>query len=574
MSNNCTIRLLDEVNCVIAGLHPDHVGYFFEEYGLKAPNYFFNPKFKLGSWDGKIRYFHKTGKTYVNLLSDIIPRIAGLGYNIKLDDLRKPVNTSPAVITKDFFKDRGIVDDNGEPWIMRDYQVDLVNALLKNGGGVGLAATGAGKDQPLYSLVLTTSGWKQMGDIFPGETVITPNGKTAKVIGVFPQGKKDVYEITFHDGSTAQCGIGHLWKTKFPIKPYTAKTENRIVETKDIIEFLERKKTGKYTPGNISIPLTDPIPFASKKLLIDPYLLGVLIGDGSFQRSINVSSKDDQILHKIEENISSIGLHMVYRGGVDYTLVKKEPQNTFPPSPNILIENIKQLKLYQTKSWEKFIPNEYKEGSIEQRFELLRGLLDTDGTADPRGNVSFTTVSSQLALDVQQLVWSLGGTCTITNRTPTYTYNDKKLQGRLAYNCFIRHPHPALLFNLTRKKERCKEQHGDGRIELTRRVVSIKKVDVCNTQCIMLDDNDHLYITNDYTVTHNTSMTAALALSYEESDNIRSIIIVPDKNLTDQTREEYKYFGLDTGEYSGDNKLLDHQHVVSTWQALKNNPKI
>ena len=72
MQRTCTVKLLDQVNCVFTGLHPDHIGFFYEEYAAYAPNYYFNPKFKLGSWDGKIRYFHKTGKTYVNLLPEIL----------------------------------------------------------------------------------------------------------------------------------------------------------------------------------------------------------------------------------------------------------------------------------------------------------------------------------------------------------------------------------------------------------------------------------------------------------------------------------------------------------------------
>lgn len=150
----CTIRILDEVNCAIIGLHPDHVGYFYEEYGRFAPNYFFNPRYKFGPWDGKIRYFQKTGKTYVYLLDEIIPRIVGLGYKIKLDDQRKGIQVMPKLLTEDYFSTKGVVDNNGKPWIMRDYQVDLVNALISEGYGVGIAGTGAGKTSVCAALAL------------------------------------------------------------------------------------------------------------------------------------------------------------------------------------------------------------------------------------------------------------------------------------------------------------------------------------------------------------------------------------------------------------------------------------
>lgn len=137
------IRILDEVSCVLVGLHPDHVDYLHDEYSAFAPNYFFNPKYKLGKWDGKIRYFHKTGKTYVKLLESLIPKLVGLRYEVMIDDLREGSLVQPDPIDETFFNH--VTTANGEPWVMRDYQVNLVNALISNGGGVGIAGTGAGK---------------------------------------------------------------------------------------------------------------------------------------------------------------------------------------------------------------------------------------------------------------------------------------------------------------------------------------------------------------------------------------------------------------------------------------------
>lgn len=149
----CTLRILDEVNCVFVGLHPDHLGYLSEEYAVHAANYFFNPKYKLGKWDGKIRYFYKTGMTYVNLLDTLIPRVMKLGYKLKVEDLRKIERVRPDDINEDFFAN--ITDPNtGNPWKMRDYQVELVNTLLDNGNGVAIAGTGAGKTSMCAALAL------------------------------------------------------------------------------------------------------------------------------------------------------------------------------------------------------------------------------------------------------------------------------------------------------------------------------------------------------------------------------------------------------------------------------------
>lgn len=571
----CTIRINDEVNCSVNNLHPDHAGYFFEQYGVHTANYYFNPKYQLGTWDGKIRYFHKTGKTYVNLLDEIVPKLIRLGYEIQLDDLRQAPALDLTPIDQNFFADMGVVDEDGEPWKVRDYQIQLVNELLSNGGGVGIAGTGAGKALALDAKVLTPTGWRLNGDLKPGDTVITPKGKDSTILDVFPQPAKQLYRVTFHDGSSVECCGDHLWQVKFPKHLHKAWTEDRIVSTTDIMDFLNHKQSGLHTPGNVSIPLVDPIEYEAEHHLIDPYTLGVLIGDGTLlHNATTITSKDVEILNRVEDSLGFLDVRLLHRTRYDYAIVKTQKQNSFPPSPNLLTERLTQLGLSGKRSYEKNIPSQYKHGTVEQRFELIRGLLDTDGTVDKRGNISFTTVSEQLSKDVQEVIWSLGGTCTITSRTPTYTHKETKQSGRVAYTCFIRHLTPSRLFSLERKRTRARNIHADGRVELTRRVVSIEPTEKKRSQCISIDDSEHLYITDDYIVTHNTSMCAALTLTYERANNCKSIIIVPDKNLSEQTIEAYDFFKVDVGVYGGDHKDLDHQHVVSTWQALKNNPTL
>ncbi len=163
---NCTVKILDEVHCVFIGLHPDHLGYFYDAYARKAPNYFFSPKFKLGQWDGEIRFFWKTGKTYNRLLDELIPRVVGLGYKVRVEDDRVSTWVEPDPIDENYFNSdelSKIVDpETGKPIIMRPYQVDLINALLENGGGVGIAGTGAGKT---YITAAIADAYGRKGDL-------------------------------------------------------------------------------------------------------------------------------------------------------------------------------------------------------------------------------------------------------------------------------------------------------------------------------------------------------------------------------------------------------------------------
>ena len=138
------VRILDEVSVFIAGLEDEHREYFYGKYGVYAPNYFFNPKYKLGQWDGMIRYFTAAGRTYLYLLDDLLPRIARLGYKIELEDLRKMGAVNPQLITNQIFAHINHID-TGKPIVLRDDQVGAINALLTDGNGLCIAATGAGK---------------------------------------------------------------------------------------------------------------------------------------------------------------------------------------------------------------------------------------------------------------------------------------------------------------------------------------------------------------------------------------------------------------------------------------------
>lgn len=139
-----TIRILDEVSVFVNGLSDEHLNYFHNKYAVNAPNFFFNPKFKLGQWDGKIRYFKATGRTYLYLLDDLLPRIVRLGYKIELEDKRKATQFQPDPITNQIFAHITHLD-TGKPIVLRDDQVEAVNSLIADGSGVVIASTGAGK---------------------------------------------------------------------------------------------------------------------------------------------------------------------------------------------------------------------------------------------------------------------------------------------------------------------------------------------------------------------------------------------------------------------------------------------
>lgn len=575
MSKNITIRIHDEVNITIVGLPGEQLQHLVDEYSLFASNYFFNPKYKLGRWDGKISHFSKSGQTFLYLLPEILNYLVRFKFNIVIDDQRDNVVVYPDPIDENIFS-HVIHPDTGKPIVLRDYQIAAVNELLIDGNGICLAATSAGKALSMDANILTPLGWIKNRDVKVGDVVITPDNKTANVIGVYPQQPKQLWNVVFHDGATVECCEEHLWDVYAPRKYHTASTERKIINTTDIINFISRKKSGIHTPGHISIPTCSPIEFEKQLLPIDPYLLGALLGDGTLSNLTMVfSNQDIEILDEVNSRCEphDVKLHKIPTSNCDYRIIKNEKQNSCPPSPNNLKTLINDLGVNVT-SQHKFIPSVYKNSLVSDRWSIIRGLFDTDGTVDKRGNISFTTISKQLATDVQEIVWSLGGCCTITSRYPEYSYKNKKKIGKLAYTCFVQHETPINFFNTSIKKDRCKKVLGDrAKRRIVRRIVDIYPTKFDISQCIMIDHPAHLYITDNYIVTHNTIICAAILYAYTKY-NIKTITIVPDQTLILQTIATYSLCELDVGEYSGKRKTLDHQHIVSTWQALQHNPML
>lgn len=164
----CKVRLLDEVAAVVVGLHGDHLDILYKKYSIPAPNYFFNPLFKLGRWDGKIHFMQANGRTYIYLLEEIIPRIVQMGYEIEIEDLRGAVAPSPSPIKDDMFADV-LHPDTGKPTMLRYYQRDGINTLIENGFGIVKASTGAGKT------ILCTGLCKAYGDVGIKTLTIVPS---------------------------------------------------------------------------------------------------------------------------------------------------------------------------------------------------------------------------------------------------------------------------------------------------------------------------------------------------------------------------------------------------------------
>ena len=138
MTSSVVIHILDEVNVYIGGLAKPHITLLYDKFGVDAPSFFFNPRYKMGKWDGKNRFFSKNCRTFVYMLEDIIPIIVKLGYSISINDSRAKHQTSLDPIEPTIFQHITHLD-TGKPIVLRDDQTAAINALIKDGNGICLS---------------------------------------------------------------------------------------------------------------------------------------------------------------------------------------------------------------------------------------------------------------------------------------------------------------------------------------------------------------------------------------------------------------------------------------------------
>ena len=370
----------------------------------------------------------------------------------------------------------------------------------------GMTRNGAGKALSMDARVLTTAGWTRMGDLNVGDHVVTPDGDEAPISGIYPQGALDLYRVVFADGRTVECCLDHLWKVW---SRFNGGWSWETVNTRDIISRLNSNKPGNRT----YIPLIEPRFTRDVDLPMDPRLLGILLGDGSMSDKVSLSSADYEIVEYFANQLPE-GYTLRRHGRYDYNLSynrENPPETARKHGANPVVNVLKELKLFGKRSWEKFIPSIYKVSSVAQKQALLSGLIDTDGHVGRNGEISFTSTSRVLAADVQELVRSIGGTAKITSRVTQYTSrNGEKVSGRESFKVSIRYRNPKSLMAISRKLERISSdyQYADN---LRLEVSSIEFSRKAEAQCIMVDHPDHLYVTDDYIVTHNTTLIQAVS---------------------------------------------------------------
>ena len=401
------------------------------------------------------------------------------------------------------------------------FQKYCVKRALKVGRFAMFEDCGLGKEQPYSEPVLTPTGFVEMGSLKVGDYVISANGNKTKITNIYEQGVKDVYKVSFSDGTYTRCGLNHLWNVR-TLNDCSRNKDYRTIELKDIMaDYIGVRNDDKRYPNKprnvykYSIPVNEKVSWdVAENITIHPYLLGVILGDGGISQRSVIISKPNKVIH---DKLRTLDLHGdivtdFHKDGLSYNIRNKENIKA-----SWTKKELEKLNLMGHKSIDKFIPSNYLYASIESREELLQGLIDTDGHLVKGGNViEYSTASERLMNDVSFLARSLGYMVRVKKRMSYYDKNGERFPNFRVY-----------IYKNCRK---------------LKNIVNIEKVGQEKQRCIYVEDSSHLYLTRDFIVTHNTVQQLEWAQQVVNHINKPVLILAP-LGVIGQTIKEGVHFG-------------------------------
>lgn len=367
------------------------------------------------------------------------------------------------------------------------------------------AETGGGKAQPLDTLIPTPSGFKLLEDVAPGDYVFGRDGKPCLVEGESQIYNDPGWKFIFNDGTEVIAHDNHEWlsfdkneQLSLSRKRISFDSGGTIRTSAEIARTI--KKGGR---NNHAIPLAEPLSLPHKDLLIDPYVLGLWLGDGhaldARLTTADVECKDAFVKAGYEHSKT------YENGGLakTYSFLHMKAQ-------------LNSLDLIGNKH----IPNDYLWASYEQRMSLIQGLMDSDGTASKSGNLSFNNSNRAIIDGICHLIASMGESYRIRQRNSKY---DGKITG---INWTVSFTPRFNAFRLERKLNR--QKLAKNRLNRFRYIVEARRIEAVPMKCIQVSSNDHLYLTGiNFVPTHNSMFLNNMAIQmwmqqntiYTDSEN-------------------------------------------------------
>lgn len=417
-----------------------------------------------------------------------------------------------------------------------DFSAVPMGVLLSGAPGVGKSYNNY---TPIYRLNHNKVELTSIKDLRVGDKIFGRDGQLTTVINKYPQGELDAYRILFKDGRMGICSADHLWGVYS--RSHHGQMKMRVKSTQEMIDkgiFCPNSDGSHPNRSRYFIPMNGPLDFPEKELPVDPYLLGVFIGNGDMADcalSLSCDTDDEETVKRIADIVHAYTYKKKKTGYSWYFYSDYNENNR--TNPRIQTYDIfKDLPdLIELQSGQKYIPEQYIRASYSQRLALLQGLMDTDGcihsasgrNAKNRYNCDYSTTSEELAWSLSDLLFTLGMSNTVcsSDRTgQTHIVNGKEyIRKSVEFTVRINIPNEdkPKLFRLSRKKAIAEEAaaHPKRRNYDYVGIIGIEKLDKkLPMTCITVDAEDGLFcVGKDCVVTHNTMLAKAVA--YESGMN-------------------------------------------------------
>lgn len=391
------------------------------------------------------------------------------------------------------------------------------------------------KCHPYSCNVPTPEGIRKWGDIQVGDYVFSEHGKPIKVLQTFERDEDNIYKITLKDGRVTYATKDHLWEIVYRS---ACKFKTRIVETEFLIDNTIRHDKN-YNLCKWAIRKGGCVQFPEKKVEIEPYVMGLFLGDGCASKShggnLNITMLPED-MKECSTHYSYDTRFSTYGRGITHLIQIPKIRN-----------KLDKYGLAYSNHSNKFIPKEYLFNSEQNRIDLLNGLLDSDGSCTKDyGVIEYSTKSAALRDDFIYLVRSLGINA---------KWFSKIVNGETYYRCYI-YSNDSRLFNLKRKKDRLKSKlsgYSKSFIDKTH-IVSIEYSHRERCKCVLVDNPTHLYMIDDFIVTHNSRGKRSNFFGYEEFGAFKKFIDTWGVNLPSVQEGDIAFglaFAIGTGGSEG-----------------------
>jgi superfamily II DNA or RNA helicase len=532
-----------------------------------VPNAHFIPAVRDKRWDGKIRLLNvSTGKLYLGLHTYVKTYCEENGYECVYEDaldVEHPFSVEEFKRMASALKLSAMNDGIREPIEPHDFQQQAVIHAIQSGRSLLLSPTAC---HPKGTKVLMFDGSEKcVEDVQVGDLLMGPDS-TARTVLSLHTGFDEMYQVLPKDGS-ASFGVNkhHILSLK---RTNDGTSKAGAICNLSVNQYLKRSKTFRHTHKLYRSQCITFSPCDNIEFPIEPYFLGILLGGGSLTGSgVGVTTIDQPIIDEVYRQATIFGLTVrpapktetkaisyYFRGRHHTTL------------DNWLLMHLRTLGLYPIACESRFIPKPYRLASVEQRLQLLAGLMDTDGSLSNGTAYDFTSKSETLTTDVAFVARSLGFyVC------PTIT---KVVAGTPYYRIFISGDVERIPVRLSYKKK----------LTSTRKDPLVTGFDLLSIGMgeyfgFSLD-GDRLYLLDDFTVTHNSGKSLMIYLLlryYLARTKGKLLVIVPNTALVKQLFDDFVDYSAqiqwDADEhchllYDGGDKQTDKRIVISTWQAL------